>query len=154
MSGLVERGRQEAARRDAENEIRVRSARLHMRAAVARAAAHTLGLDSDAIEPEALRVVAGEESTMPDQVTALFAFEVDGLEFVAGRYWTGNPGAAYLVALRLPHRQRLLRPRRPGRLQWPPPHPLSASNTGWAPAGYVPVHSAASVARIVDGARQ
>lgn len=69
---------------------------------------------------------------------ALYQFELEGMKFIVGRYWHGNPGHSYYLAVQTQF--TVFTP------EWPPPSPQSVSNIRWAPKGYKPVPSLAWLA--------
>lgn len=140
-ASLRERARQRRRERDiaADDDLRQRLAR--EAATVVRWANQALELDGDErLTGDDLRPLTARWERN------LFAFELDGLDFIVGTFWHGNPGDDDYLAVRVGKAS--------GDPEWPPPHPRSVSNTRWAPAGYKAVYSLAMLgdALEADGA--
>lgn len=72
----------------------------------------------------------------------LWGFEFEGMQFLAGFYWHGNPSESFFMAVKVRGSRR--------GPEWPPPHPQSAGNTDWAPDGYKVVRSLAWLGEAIE----
>jgi hypothetical protein len=135
---LLERARRAQADRDGRDAVNTDEVDQRERAALARRATVILemGLEPP-VNAAMLRPVFNERGHR-----ALYRFEYEGMRFVVGRYWHGNPGDSTLLAVQLEQHR--------GMPEWPPPRPQSVSNTRWAPAGYHAVYSLANLADALD----
>lgn len=73
----------------------------------------------------------------------LYAFTLEGHKFIVGHYWRDGSDGSLLAV-----QTKTMR----GKPEWPPPHPASAWNTRWAPAGYVPIYALWHLAGALEGA--
>lgn len=138
---LLDRARAQREEAEARSRADFEARDARYRGEVAAAASSTLELARDEqIDPKSLICLGryGHERQ-------LYTFEYEGLKFIAGYYWHGNPGDSFYMAV------KVRRQRKP--IPWPPPAPLSVRNTGWAPEAYEVVTGLASLASAVDEAK-
>jgi hypothetical protein len=134
---LLDQARRAQADRDNRNAATSDAADHRERAEQAYAATVILGLDPP-VNAAMLRPAREQKRGH----RALYRFDYEGMRFVVGRYWHGNPGDSTLLAVQLEHGL--------GMPEWPPPRPQSVSNTRWAPAGYHAVYSLANLADALE----
>lgn len=77
----------------------------------------------------------------------LWRFELEGLEFIAGRFWHGNPGDELYTAVRVGRFAV-----KASRVEWPPPTGKGQRNVAiqsetYAPRGWRPIRGLADLAR-------